>query len=115
MHILAGLFLAANLLFPTSTLQAHSVASMVGPSSITLNSGHYGGLYDTCQGDPECEDPETPPLGGGLDVDFTDAFAQASDFANKLWPVLVVPVGIEVGASILKFITKTVMNAVRAV
>lgn len=46
-----------------------------------------------------------------LSLDFSQIWEQAVSFANMLWPVFVVPIGIVLGVGILNFVVKAVKGA----
>jgi hypothetical protein len=42
---------------------------------------------------------------------FSDVMTQAQEFANALWPVFVMPIGLLVGIGVLNYVIKAVRSA----
>jgi hypothetical protein len=47
-----------------------------------------------------------------FNFDFSQVWTQASDFANNMWPVFVIPLGIILGVGVLNFVIKGIKSAI---
>lgn len=52
------------------------------------------------------------PLLFTWDFPFTDVMGQAETFANSLWPVFVMPIGLIIGIGVLNYVIRAVRSAI---